>query len=134
MPKLTEIEGVGETFAGKLAEAGVHTTDELLDKGSTPAGRKSIAEAAGLSDKQVLGWVNRVDLFRVKGVGSEYADLLEAAGVDTVPELAQRNPENLATKMTELNAEKKLVRALPTQDHVSDWIEQAKKLPRKINY
>jgi predicted flap endonuclease-1-like 5' DNA nuclease len=132
--KLNEIEGVGEVFAGKLAGAGVTTTDDLLEKGSTPKGRKQIAEAAGLSEKQVLGWVNRVDLFRVKGVGSEYADLLEASGVDTVPELAQRNAGNLFAKMKEVNDAKNLVRALPTEEKVADWVEQAKGLPRKINY
>lgn len=134
MAKLTEIEGVGETFAAKLQGAGVTTTDGLLEKGSTPKGRKDIAEAAGVSEKQILGWVNRVDLFRVKGVGSEYADLLEASGVDTVPELAQRNAGNLFAKMAEVNEAKKLVRALPTEGHVADWIEQAKKLPRKVDY
>jgi len=134
MAKLTEIEGVGEVFAAKLAGAGVKTTEDLLTQGANPAGRTAIAQAAGLSEKQVLGWVNRVDLFRIKGVGSEYADLLEAAGVDTVPELAQRNAENLLVKMTEVNAAKKLVRALPTDKHVSDWIAQAKTLPRMVTY
>jgi predicted flap endonuclease-1-like 5' DNA nuclease len=97
-------------------------------------GAKEVAEAAGLSEKQILGWVNRVDLFRVKGVGSEYADLLEAAGVDTVPELAQRNAANLFVKLSEVNEAKKLVRALPTEANIADWIEQAKALPRKVNY
>ena len=134
MAKLTEIEGVGESFAAKLEGAGVRTTDDLLEKGASPKGRKEIADAAGVSEKQILGWVNRVDLFRVKGVGSEYADLLEAAGVDTVPELAQRNAANLFAKMNEVNQAKKLVRALPTEGNVAEWIGQAKKLPRKVNY
>jgi predicted flap endonuclease-1-like 5' DNA nuclease len=134
MAKLTEIEGVGESFAQKLHGAGVSTTDDLLDKGASPAGRKEIAEKSGIGEKQILGWVNKCDLMRVKGVGEEYADLLEAAGVDTVPELAQRNGANLLTKMTEVNEAKKLVRALPTEDKVTDWIGQAKDMPRKINY
>jgi len=134
MAKLTEIEGVGETFAQKLQAAGVTTTDDLLEKGATPAGRKEIAEASGIGEKQILGWVNKVDLFRIKGVGEEYADLLEAAGVDTVPELAQRNAANLLAKVTEVNEAKNLVRALPTEDRLTDWIDQAKKLPRKVNY
>ena len=134
MAKLTEIEGVGEVFAQKLADAGVHTTDELLEKAATPKGRAEIAEKAQVSEKQVLGWTNRVDLFRVKGVGSEYADLLEVSGVDTVPELAQRNPEHLFKKMIEVNDEKHLVRGMPTEGHVEGWVAQAKKLPRKITY
>lgn len=134
MAKLTEIEGVGEVFTTKLAGAGVQTTEDLLTQGATPAGRKSIAETAGLSEKQVLEWVNRVDLRRIKGVGSEYADLLEAAGVDTVPELAQRSAPNLLAKMTEINTAKKLVRALPTEKHVTDWVDQAKMLPRMVHH
>jgi predicted flap endonuclease-1-like 5' DNA nuclease len=134
MAKLNEIEGIGQAFAGKLEGAGVKSTDDLLAKAATPAGRKEIAEKSGLAEKQILRWTNMADLFRVKGVGEEYADLLEAAGVDTVPELAQRNATNLFAKMKELNEAKKLVRALPTEDKVSDWIQQAKKLPRKVEY
>ena len=134
MAKLTEIEGVGESYAAMLKEAGVGSTDSLLDMGATPKGRKEIAEKSGINEKMILGWVNRVDLFRIKGVGEEYADLLEASGVDTVPELAQRNAENLFTKMEETNSAKNLVRAMPTKDQVSDWVAQAKKLPRKVEY
>jgi predicted flap endonuclease-1-like 5' DNA nuclease len=134
MAKLTDIEGVGESYSGMLKEAGIGSTDALLEKGSTPKGRKEIAQKSGIAEKMILGWVNRVDLFRIKGVGEEYADLLEASGVDTVPELAQRNAENLHTKMEELNAQKRLVRAMPTPDQVKDWIAQAKKLPRKVEY
>ncbi len=132
--KLTDIEGVGETYAEKLKGAGITTTESLLEQGATPKGRKEIAEKSGLSEKGVLGWVNRVDLFRIKGVGEEYADLLEAAGVDTVPELAQRNAENLLQKLTEVNQEKKLVRALPTEKNLTDWVAQAKTLGRVIEY
>jgi predicted flap endonuclease-1-like 5' DNA nuclease len=134
MANLTKVEGIGETYAAKLAGAGIATTGDLLDKGSTPAGRKAIAEGAGISGTLILKWVNRVDLFRVKGIGEEYADLLEVAGVDTVPELAQRNAANLYKKLVEVNAEKKLVRQLPGQAQVASWVEQAKGLPRVITY
>lgn len=134
MAKLTVIEGVGEAYAEKLKAAGVTTTQSLLEMGSTPKGRKDMAEASGLSPKLILEWVNRVDLFRIKGVGEEYSDLLEFSGVDTVPELAQRNPENLYAKMLEVNAERKLVRRPPTLAQVVNWVEQAKELPRVVNY
>ena len=134
MTNLRKVEGIGEQSAQTLADAGIKTTEALLKKGADPQGRKAIAEATGLSPKLILGWVNRVDLFRIKGVGEEYADLLEVAGVDTVPELAQRNPGNLYQKMVEVNEEKKLVRQLPTEAKVKDWVAQAKELPRKITY
>ena len=134
MAKLIDIEGVGEVYAGKLKEAGVANTEALLKMGSTPKGRQEIAEKSGISEKQILEWVNHVDLFRIKGVFEEYADLLEEAGVDTVPELAQRKPENLLEKMTAVNAEKNLVRRLPVLSQVTDWVEQAKQLPRVITY
>jgi len=134
MSKLSEIEGIGDVFAGKLADAGVTSTDDLLAKCATPKDRKTLAESSGIGEKQILRWANMADLFRIKGVGEEYADLLEAAGVDTVPELGQRNATNLFAKMTEVNEAKKLVRALPTEDKVSDWVEQAKKLDRKLEY
>ncbi len=134
MAKLTKVEGIGEAYAEKLAAMGITTTDALLEKGATPQGRKEIAEKTGISPKLILRWVNHVDLFRIKGVGEEYADLLEMAGVDTVPELAQRNPQNLHKKMSAVNAEKKLVRQLPGLNQVREWIEQAKRLPRKITY
>lgn len=134
MAKLVDIEGIGEIYAGKLKATGISTTEALLEKGSTPKGRKEIADASGIGDKLILEWVNHVDLFRIKGVASEYADLLEASGVDTIPELAQRNAVNLVAKMNEVNQAKKLVRRLPVLSQVADWIEQAKKLPRVINY
>jgi predicted flap endonuclease-1-like 5' DNA nuclease len=132
--RLTTIEGIGEVYSQQLAETGIQTTEQLLEKGSSPAGRKELVEKTGISSSLILKWVNRADLFRIKGVGEEYADLLEIAGVDTVPELAQRNPENLYQKVVEANQEKNLVRRLPSQAAVSDWIEQAKQLPRAINY
>jgi predicted flap endonuclease-1-like 5' DNA nuclease len=134
MAKLEKVEGIGPVYAQKLADAGIATTDALLDKGASPQGRKEIAAQTGIADGLILEWVNHVDLFRVKGVGEEYADLLEEAGVDTVPELAQRNAANLYAKMSEVNAEKRLVRQLPSKGQVKDWIEQAQALPRKLTY
>lgn len=134
MTKLTEIEGIGEAYAQKLQEAGLTTTEALLEKGASPAGRKAIAEKTEISGKLILKWLNRADLSRVKGIGEEYADLLEVAGVDTVPELAQRNPDNLYQKLVEINEARNLVRRPPTQDQVETWVEQAKTLPRVITY
>ncbi|MFC2161653.1 DUF4332 domain-containing protein [Acidobacteriota bacterium] len=134
MPLLDAFEGIGATYKAKLKDAGFNTTDELLENGATPAGRKDIAEKSGISEKLILRWINMADLFRIKGVGEEYSDLLEAAGVDTVPELAQRNAENLHKKIEEVNTEKNLVRRSPSLKEIMEWINQAKDLPRKINY
>ncbi|OGN72970.1 MAG: ferredoxin [Chloroflexi bacterium GWB2_49_20] len=134
MTKLVDVEGIGPKYAEKLKKAGVGSTDSLLKLGTTPAGRKEIAGKSGISDSLILEWVNHVDLYRIKGVGSEYSDLLEEAGVDTVVELSQRKAVNLLTKIVEVNSSKKLVRKLPTQSQVEDWIAQAKKLPRAIKY
>jgi predicted flap endonuclease-1-like 5' DNA nuclease len=134
MAKLIDIEGIGETYAQHLKGVGLNTTEELLQRGGTSAGRQEIADSIGVTTKRVLEWVNRADLFRIKGIGSEYSDLLEAAGVDTVPELAQRNAENLYQRLQETNKEKKLVRRLPGASEVTAWIEQARALPRAIEY
>jgi predicted flap endonuclease-1-like 5' DNA nuclease len=134
MAKIVDVEGIGTKFADKLAKVGVGTTDALLKAGATPKGRKDLAEKTGIGDALILKWVNHVDLYRIKGVGSEYSELLEAAGVDTIPELAQRKAGNLIQKIVSVNQEKKLVRKLPVESQVADWIEQAKKLPRVINY
>ncbi len=134
MTKLTQVEGIGKVYAQKLDDIGIDTTEELLEKGASPKGRKEIVEQSGISKKLILKWINRADLFRIKGVGEEYADLLEIAGVDTVPELAQRNPENLYQKLVEVNQEKDLVRRAPSQSQVSAWVEEAKGLPRVITY
>jgi predicted flap endonuclease-1-like 5' DNA nuclease len=134
MASLITIEGVGEAYAAKLREAGIGSTEMLLEKGATPKGREEIAAQSGISGKLILEWVNHVDLFRIRGVGEEYADLLEEAGVDTIPELAQRRADNLYQKLVAVNGEKNLVRRLPTQDQVAAWIEQAKQLPRVITY
>ena len=134
MTKLAEVEGIGQTYANKLGKADIFSTADLLEQGATPAGRKAIAEKSGISDKLILEWVNRVDLFRIKGIGGEYSDLLEAAGVDTVFELARRKAASLYQKMAEVNEAKNKVRKLPAESQVEDWIAQAKKLPRKISY
>lgn len=134
MAMLDALEGIAQTYKAKLKDAGFSSTEDLLEKGATPAGRKNIAAEAGISEKLILRWVNMADLFRVKGVGEEYSDLLEAAGVDTIPELAQRNPENLHQKVQEVNTAKKLVRRAPALKEVMEWINQAKELPRKVNY
>jgi predicted flap endonuclease-1-like 5' DNA nuclease len=134
MTKLIEIEGIGETYAAKLQAAGVASLERLLEQGATRQGRSSMVDATGISDKLILRWVNMADLFRINGIGEQYSDLLEAAGVDTVPELAQRKPENLLAKMTEVNEQKKLVRALPSLAAVEKWVAEAKALPRVVTY
>lgn len=134
MAKLAEIEGIGATYAAKLAEQGITTVEALLRAGGAAKGREQLAEATGISRKLILEWVNLADLFRIKGIGEEYSDLLEEAGVDTVAELAQRNPENLYRALAEMNRAKKLVRRLPSQQQVADWVEQAKGLPRAVEY
>jgi predicted flap endonuclease-1-like 5' DNA nuclease len=134
MAKLIDIEGIGEAYLTKLTEAGVTTVDNLLEKGASPKGRKALEEATGIRHELILEWINHADLFRVEGIGSEYSDLLEAAGVDTVAELAQRNTENLYQTLSAKNEEKSLVRRLPSQKQVSDWIECAKGLPKIVTY
>ncbi len=134
MTNISDVEGIGPKFGAKLEEAGVKSVESLLEAGATPKGRKDLAAKTGIDDAKILEWVNRADLARLKGVGSEYADLLEMAGVDTVPEIANRKPENLLEKMTEINSSKKLVRKLPTLTQVEDWVKQAKALPRIITY
>jgi len=131
---VADVEGIGSTYADKLAAAGVKTTDALLEAGASPKGRADLEAATGISHALILKWVNRVDLYRIKGIGSEYSDLLEIAGVDTVPELAQRNATNLCQALEAANAAKKAVRKLPTEAQVADWVAQAKKLPRVVTY
>ena len=132
--KLELIEGIGPSKAGKLRKAGVRSLAALLEQGGTPEGRKAIAKATGIAPKLILEWVNHADLFRIKGVGEEYADLLEEAGGDTVVELAKRDPKGLFGQLGGANAAQKLVRRLPTQRQVGAWVRQAKKLPRRIRY
>ena len=134
MAKLLDVEGIGPVNANKLKKAGVGSTESLLSMGGTATGRKDLAKNSGVSEKLILEWVNHVDLFRIKGVGEEYADLLEEAGVDTVVELAQRKAENLLNKMNEVNASKNLVNKMPALSQVEDWVAQAKKLPRAVSH
>jgi predicted flap endonuclease-1-like 5' DNA nuclease len=132
--KIEEIEGIGPATGEKLRAAGVKDTDSLLERGCTKGGRESLAEASGLSESQILKFVNMSDLFRIKGVGGEYAELLECAGVDTVKELGTRNAANLAQKLAEVNQEKKLTRRTPTPAQVEDWVSQAAELPAKVEH
>lgn len=134
MPGIEQISGIGPVYKEKLQSAGIRTTEALLRAGATPQGRQELAEKIGVSADRILEWVNRADLMRITGIGEQYSDLLEAAGVDTVPELARRNPENLYQKLLEVNAEKRLVRRLPTQEMVAAWIEQAKTMERVVSY
>jgi predicted flap endonuclease-1-like 5' DNA nuclease len=134
MASIDAIEGIGHKYATKLRKARVRTTEALLKAGATKKGRKELAESTGLSDHQILEWVNRADLMRVKGVGEEYSDLLEAAGVDTVKELRRRNASNLLNTMVEVNTKKRLVRRLPTLSMVERWIAHAKDLDPVVTY
>lgn len=134
MANIKEIEGIGPANGDKLEAAGIKTLDALLSAGGSKQGRADIAQKTGISESAILEWVNRADLARIKGIGSEYADLLEAAGVDSVPELAQRNAASLHAKMSEINSAKNLVRSMPTESGVGDWIDQAKKLDRAVSH
>jgi predicted flap endonuclease-1-like 5' DNA nuclease len=136
MSSIIDVEGIGEVYAGKLKEIGIATDKDLLERGATPGGREKVAEESGISGKLILRWVNHVDLFRINGVQKQYAELLEAAGVDTVPELAQRNASNLYAALVETNEknQKKLVGKLPTENQVAEWIKEAKTLPRVVTY
>jgi len=134
MAKIVEIEGIGPVYAEKLKAIGINTVEGLLKAGATPKGREDIAEQTGITKTLILEWVNHADLYRIKGVGEEYSDLLEEAGVDTVVELATRNPENLYAKIIEVNDAKKLVRRPPSQSMVADWILQAKGMDRAVFY
>ena len=134
MANIRDIEGIGDVYAGKLEAAGIKTDDALLQAGATRKGREDIVQATGISDTLVLKWVNRADLARVKGIGSEYADLLEASGVDSVPELAQRNAANLHAKMAEVNDAKSLVRQVPSAAQVEKWVAEAKSLDRVVTH
>jgi predicted flap endonuclease-1-like 5' DNA nuclease len=134
MASIEEIEGIGPKFARKLRKTGVRTTEGLLRRGATRKDRATLAEETGFTPEQILEWVNRADLMRVKGVGSEYSDLLENAGVDTIKELRRRNARTLVAKMTEINEKKRLVRRLPTEGMVASWIEGAKELEPLVKH
>lgn len=132
--KIEEIEGIGSVMGEKLRQAGVNTTDKLLQSTTSKTQRKTLAEQTGISEKLILKFANMADLFRINGVGQEFSELLEAAGVDTVPELAMRNAENLVAKMNEINEAKNLTRRTPSLAEVEKWIGEAKTLPRVLTY
>lgn len=134
MTSIVDIEGIGSAIAEKLRKAGIRSTNALLDRCGTAQGRKEVASATGIESSRLLEWVNHADLYRVKGIGSEYSDLLERAGVDTTVELAQRNATALYETLVKTNDTKKLVRKLPTADQVAQWVKQAKSLPRAVEY
>ena len=136
MASIEDIEGIGQESGAKLRQAGVATTEALLKRGATSKGRQDLAEATGLAPDRLLRWVNHADLYRIKGVGAEYSELLERAGVDTVPELAQRNATNLHQRLVELHEQTgtSVTRRVPTETQVADWIEQAKQLPRMMEH
>ncbi len=132
--RIIDIQGIGPSYAEKLKKVGIRTTQALLEEGRLPAGRQQIAQATGISHELILKWVNMADLYRIKGIGSQYSELLEAAGVDTVVELSKRVAENLNTKMVEVNQAQNLINALPGVKRIGQWIQQAKRLPRVVTY
>ncbi len=134
MAKLTTIEGIGEALAKKLKDGGVGSTRALLEKGATKQGRIGISQACGIDEGRILKFVNHADLMRIRGIGGEYSELLEAAGVDSVPELARRNAGKLADAMVEKNMAAKLVRAVPSEKRIAGWIQQAKGMGRAVHH
>ena len=132
--KIDEIEGIGPAYREKLSGAGIATTDDLLTHCASAKGRKAMTEQTGVSEKHLLNWTNMADLMRVSGIGRQYAELLEASGVDTIKELRTRNADNLAAKMLEVNTDKKLAKATPTTSMIQDWIDQAKTTDPKITH
>ena len=132
--KIVEIEGVGEAYARKLEDAGVHSTEDLLNRASTPGGRGELASSTGISPKLILKWANHADLFRIKGVAGQFAELLEAAGVDTVKELRHRVASNLHAKLEEVNGQKNLCNRVPSVSEIEKMIAQAKELEPRISY
>jgi predicted flap endonuclease-1-like 5' DNA nuclease len=135
MANIDEVEGIGPAYAAKLAAAGITTTDDLLAAGAKPSGRASLEASTGIAHAHILEWINHVDLMRIKGVGSEYSDLLEAAGVDSPAELAHRNAANLATTIQEVVAARPgTVRRIPSETELSDWISQSKDLEKVVEH
>lgn len=132
--KIEEVEGIGPHYAERLQAAGIHTTEDLLTRCATPEGRHQLEQATGLSSNQILTWTNQVDLMRISGVGSEFGQLLESSGVDTVKELAMRNPENLVSVMSRVNEEKKLTRVVPSVKTVAKWVEQAREMEPVLSH
>jgi predicted flap endonuclease-1-like 5' DNA nuclease len=134
MAKLLDIEGIGPVYRDKLAKMGLETTDALLEVAGSAKGRDDLAEKIGISGKLILEWVNRADLMRVKGIGEEFSDLLELAGVDSVPELARRNAANLHTALVEANEKRQAVRRVPSEAEVAGWIDAAKSLSPAVSH
>jgi hypothetical protein len=129
-----DVDCIQPEVVDRLRSVGIRTSDKLLDAAKSLRGRKTLAEKTGIDEKSLLRLANQIDRMRVKGVGRDYAKLLQIAGVDTVRELKYRNPKRLAEAMAEANAKRKLVRVLPSEGTVKRWIEYAKKLPLKISY
>lgn len=134
MAQIDDIEGIGPAYAEKLKAAGVSSVEKLLETGATAKGRDELASKTGINAKSILTWVNHADLFRIKGVAGQFSELLEAAGVDTVPELAQRNAENLQKALAQTNEEKHLAKTTPSLKQVTDWIAEAKTLPKVVQH
>ena len=132
--KIIDIEGVGDVYAEKLIAAGINKVSDLLTKCAAPKGRKELAEATGIAEKLILRWTNHADLFRIDGVGPQFAELLEKAGVDTVKEFRHRVPENLQAKLEEINAQFHICGRVPAVSEVTKMIEQAKDLPPMMTY
>jgi predicted flap endonuclease-1-like 5' DNA nuclease len=131
---IADIEGIEPDMVALLKSKGIRTTAKLLEAAKDPKGRKALSEKTGIDEKRLLRWANMADRMRIKGVGQDYASLLQAAGVDTVKELKYRNPERLAKAMAEANKKRKLVGVLPSDRAIVRWIEHAKRLPLKITY
>ncbi len=132
--KIIEIEGIGDVYADKLIASGVKTTEELLDKAATKKGREKLAEETGITEKLILKWANHADLFRIKGIAGQFAELLEAAGVDTVKELRHRVAANLHAKLVEVNEARNLCNRVPSESEIVKMIDQAKELEPKMTY
>ena len=132
--KVEHIEGIGSAYGNKLREVGIQTTAKLLKACADRKGRSQLADQTGLDAARLLKWANMADLMRINGIGKQFSELLEAAGVDTVKELKMRNAANLCAKMNEVNEQKKLTRAVPSEKMLADWIEQAKSMPPAISY
>ncbi|MBS1705601.1 MAG: DUF4332 domain-containing protein [Armatimonadetes bacterium] len=134
MASISDIEGIGDSYAAKLKDQGVSTPEKLLETAASKKGRQDLAEKSGISETLILKWVNHADLMRINGVGGQFAELLEASGVDSLPELAQRNAANLAAKMEEVNAAKNLTNRVPSETEVAKWVEEAKTLGRIVTH
>jgi predicted flap endonuclease-1-like 5' DNA nuclease len=134
MAQIEDIEGIGPQYAEKLKAAGINTVEKLLESGATAKGRDELATQTSISTKLILTWVNHADLFRIKGVAGQFSELLEAAGVDTVPELAQRNADNLQKALAQTNDEKHLAKTTPSLSQVTAWIDEAKTLPKVVQH